>query len=243
MVCLETGGSGRTEENNFCHHSPLADGTVNLSACAQALERLARLVRYVDEMDRGIVRAELEESAGFPSLSQLISGMLLVVRDPKQRMVKGLGILKAVLQSGIDPYGCMEEILDKVPNGRWFTEQKRLHNLHFEEVCEQAQWLTTQSGRRLAVVETTWIGAPGALYGKGANIVVALNPEMECGKETIRKFTVAGNDVNITSALDQLNKLETGWGGPNHGTICGSPQGRNSQLSLEIVADVVISAL
>lgn len=244
VLCIEVGGSGRSTENNFDHHSApsMAEKTVNLSACAQALRRMARLVEYIDELDRGVVRAE--SAPWFPSLSQLVSGMLLVVKDPEQRMRKGLEILQAVLQSGIDPCGCMEPILDHVPHARWYTEQKRAHDLKFEEVTATAHWYITKAGYKLAIVETTWIGAPGALYGRGAEVVIAFNPAMELrGGETIRKFTVAGNNVSVLSALQTLSELEEGWGGPAHGTIGGSPQGKSSCLSLEEVTAVVIATL
>ena len=251
VVCIEVGGSGRATENNFDHHtsSPLGGGG-NLSACAQALERLAQLIRYVDELDRGLRRSEVVENGGFPSLSQLVSGMLLVVKDPNQRMEKGLEILRAVLQSGIDPYGSMEEILDAVSHGRWYASAKREHDRHFEAVCKQAVWCATNNGLRLAVVETTWFGAPGALYGKGAQIVVALNPEMakRSGSGTYRKFTVAVNNsavegITVFPVLEELVKLEEGWGGPDHGGICGSSVDRDSSLEMETVVNMVIKRL
>ena len=247
VACIEVGGSGRTTENNFDHHSSstsLAAGGVDLSSAAQALERLAWLVRYVDELDRGVLRAETSVEKGFPTLSQLISGMLLVVKSPEQRMEKGLEILRAVLQSGLDPYGVMEPILDAVPHGRWYANAKREHDANFAAVIAKASWHVSASGRRVAVVETTWIGAPGALYGHGADIVVALNPAMELsGSRTIRKFTIAGNDISVVPAIEALGEREDGWGGPNHGTIGGSPRERSSSLDLQDVVEVVLEML
>ncbi|PJA45004.1 hypothetical protein CO174_05475 [Candidatus Uhrbacteria bacterium CG_4_9_14_3_um_filter_50_9] len=226
VVAIEVGGSGRTTENNFDHHSSsgLLAGVTNLSAAAQALERLARLIRYVDELDRGDRRAEQIEGGGYPSLSQLISGMLLVVDSPHLRMEKGLEILRGVLQSGIDPYGSMESILDHIPNARFYAATKREHDRKFEEVCESATWYTTHAGHKLAVVETEWFRAPGALYGKGADIVVA-------------------PDLTVAPALEELARLEKGWGGPAHGGICGSPLGRDSGLEMETVAQIVVEKL
>jgi hypothetical protein len=244
VVAIEVGGSGRTTENNFDHHpSPGEHRVTNLSACAQALERLARLVRYVDELDRGIFLEKHVESGGFPSLSQLVSGMLLSIRNPQERVTKGIEILSTVLQSGIDPYGCMEDILDHVDGGRLYTKTKRDHDRLFEQVVRNSQWHTTATGLRLAVVETTWVGAPGALYGHGAQAVVVCNPEMRkrSGKGTHKKFTIAVNGSEVpegtivTPALEELNTLESGWGGPSQGTIGGSPVGTDSSLSLETV--------
>lgn len=247
VVAIEVGGSGRIAENNFDHHASstsLAASGVDLSSAAQALERMARLVRYVDELDRGLRRAEESSAGGFPTLSQLISGMLLVVKKPEQRMEKGMDILRAVLQAGIDPYACMEPILDAVPHARWYARAKREHDSNFESVLAEAVWHTTKTGRRLAVVETAWIGAPGALYGAGAEIVVALNPAMEITEsKTIRKFTVAGNGISVLSAIQALGECEDGWGGPTHGTIGGSPRERSSELALDEVVQLVIDTL
>lgn len=252
VVTIEVGGSGRVAENNFDHHSSEAQATgcTSLSACAQALERLARLVRYVDELDRGVRRAEHVENGGFPSLSQLISGMILVVKSPEEQMDKGLEILQAVLQSGVDPYGSMEPILDTVPQARTYARTKREHDQQFELVCADAKWFTTKSGQRLAVVESSWIGAPAALYGKGATVVIALNPAMRkrSGDETYRKFTIAVNSSEVKGlavfpVLEELKKLEEGWGGPNHGGICGSPVDKDSSLSMDILVNIVTERL
>lgn len=252
VVAIEVGGSGRTAENNFDHHSsePQVTGCMSLSSCAQALERLARLVRYVDELDRGVRRAEHIENGGFPSLSQLISGMLLVVKDPEERMEKGLEILRAVLQSGVDPYGSMESMLEAVPQAGLYARTKREHDRQFELVCADATWFTTKGGHKLAVVETSWIGAPAALYGKGATIVIALNPAMRkrSGDETYRKFTIAVNSsevqgLTVFPVLKELTKLEEGWGGPNHGGICGSPVDKDSSLSMDTLVDIVTERL
>ncbi len=243
-LCLEVGGTGREKENDFDHHGPSMGTGSSLSACAQALRRLARLVDYVDELDRGVRRAEEIVGGGFPSLAQLVSGMLLVERDPERRVACGLEILRAVVQSGLDPYGSMEPLLEHVPGAIRWAEQKRLHDRAFEQVCADAQWHTTASGATLAVVVASWIGAPGALYGRGATFVVALNPAMEAADgKTVRKFTVAGHRQLVTALLEPLQAREPGWGGPQHGSIIGSPRDASSGLGLEEVVALAIARL
>ena len=63
------------------------------------------------------------------------------------------------------------------------------------------------------------------------------------GGKTIRKFTVAGNKISVTPILEKLQKLEEGWGGPEHGTIIGSPKKGSSRLDLEQVVAMVIETL
>jgi hypothetical protein len=130
-----------------------------------------------------------------------------------------------------------------IQGARKWAAAKRDHERFSEQVCGHAKWYFTAEGLKVAVVETSWYGAPGALYGKGADIVIALNPNFEQAGVTYRKFTVAGKDIVLTPVMEQLNQLENGWGGPAHGTICGSPQGRSSELSLEQVLTVVRSTM
>ncbi|MFA6549416.1 MAG: hypothetical protein WCT39_05775 [Candidatus Margulisiibacteriota bacterium] len=243
VLCIECGGSGQTDKNNFDHHPSDGEKKIDLSAAAQALERLARLVRYVDEVDRGIRH---DTGCQFPSLVQLIAGMKLIIKDPEEQMRKGLAVLRAVVQSGLDPYGCMEKITSWIPEAETWISEKREHEKRFKEVLDKAIWFTTITGIKVAAVSTTWIGAPGALYGYGAHAVIALNPEFEQGGVKYRKFTVAvhrDTGLNLFSAIENLNALEKGWGGPTHGTIIGSPQGKDSQRTIEEVAGVVVACL
>ena len=125
-----------------------------------------------------------------------------------------------------------------------YPKAKKEYDRRGKEVLKKAKWTTTRSGLRVGYVETEWIGAVGALYGKvesgtgkGADIAVVLNPAY--GPRKLRKFTIAGNGIRVDSLLEKLNKLEPGWGGPSHGTIIGSPRERSSTLKLETVIEIV----
>lgn len=240
VLAVEVGGSGRTVENNFDHHGP---GAPDISSAAQVYRRIGRLVRYVDELDRGYLdrtRGQCE----FPSLSQLVAGMLLTAATPEEQMREGHRIIKEVIESGVDPYGTMLPILDAVPGARAWAEAKRVHDTQGGDAIASAMWSETVGGLRLAVVETTWFGAPGALMGQGADVIVACNPAH--GDAKIKKYTVAAHrdrGITITPALIELSKLEEGWGGPAHGTICGSPPDRSSVLSMEEVVRIACETL
>lgn len=237
-LCVEVGGAGRCSENNFDHHGP---GAPEQSASRQVYERLGRLVAYVDAVDRG---DPPRGDGGFPNLTQLIAGMLLSVAEPKQQMEAGLQILRLIVERGLDPAGSLATLYDELPAAERWAQRKREHDAQFANVLAAATWLTTKGGRKLAVVETTWFGAPGALYGAGAEVIVALNPRH--GDQAIRKFTVSVHrelQVTVRPALEELAKCEQGWGGPAHGTICGSPQDRSSALGLEEVVRVVQETL
>lgn len=242
VLCLEVGGSGRDDANCFDHHSSPSDveRTINSSAAAQVFDRLARVTAYVDAVDRGEHRPGRE--VGFPSLTQLVSGMLLTVRDAQERFNWGLAIVQAVVEAGLDPTReSMAPILDWIEPAKNWAEAKRTHDAQASEVCSLARWFTTKAGLSLAVIETAWSGAPGALYGLGADVVIALHPSY--GEGQIRKYTLAGNSHSVLPALKELNSLESGWGGPATGTIGGSPQDRSSELEMDDVISVVLKLL
>lgn len=240
VLCIEVGGSGRLEENNGDHHQP---GGPEESATLQFQKQRALIVQYIDDVDRG--RLLKSSRKVWPSLVQLISGMMLVIKDPLEQVRRSHVIFDTVLHTGVDPYGSMESILDFIPDAQTWVAEKKEHEAKFTDVLNSAKWFTTTAGYRLAAVETTWIGAPGALTGAGAEVVIALNPVMEKrdGAGTVRKFTIAGNDIDVRPVLVKLAETEPGWGGSAHGTIGGSPQKDGSSMTLEEVIETVISEL
>lgn len=86
-------------------------------------------------------------------------------------------------------------------------------------------------------------GACGAGY-QSAPIVIALNEAFSMrGEEPHRKYTIARwNSTHVpmdwAGMLEELNQLEPGWGGAGN-SICGSPQGTASTLSLSEVIGIV----
>jgi hypothetical protein len=121
-----------------------------------------------------------------------------------------------------------------------FASAKAENDRRVAEAVEKAQWGTTRSGLRLAWLETDFIGAPGALYGVGAQVVVVYSRHF--GPAGVPKFTLAGNGVRVDRVLPELNAREPGWGGPPSGTILGSPR-EGSKLTLEEVVEMVRKSL
>ncbi len=251
VLCIEVGGSGRVEEGNFDHHG--SSGVVECASrqawCIWQKEQEQRarilngLVDYVGLLDEGHRRAESGQVA-FPSLTQLFSGMLLSVRKPEEQIQQGLLLIDAAVRVGLNPFlesgSKLFEVLD---SARLWAATKRAHEKNGEAILANATWLTSREGRRVAVIETTWFGAPGALQGAGADLVIALNPR-HCVNvaDYFRKFTVAAHreaGISVLPALPELNQLELGWDGPGHGTIIGSPRGKSSCLSMSQVVAVV----
>ncbi|HOJ43443.1 MAG TPA: hypothetical protein PLW88_00945 [Syntrophorhabdaceae bacterium] len=84
VICIECGGTGLVELNNFDHHDP---DRYFPPACIQAYEslncsdvKLIRLVEYVSLVDD---RPENTLHILFPSPSNIFSGMVLVEKDVK----------------------------------------------------------------------------------------------------------------------------------------------------------------
>jgi hypothetical protein len=86
---------------------------------------IQRLVDYVSTLDAQgpevlKQRSNLPEGA-FPTLSDVFSGMLLAVKDPKDQLLQGIRICATVLEQRIDPFGLMPELSE----WRGYIEAKR----------------------------------------------------------------------------------------------------------------------
>lgn len=241
VICIECGGSGQTELNNFDHHNtdhPLP------SACVQAFQKLGnpadaslqRLVEYVGLLDTQgpeqlKARSRLPKGA-FPVLSDVFSGMVLINHDPKAQLLQGIAILRKVLEDKTDPFGLMPQL----PQWCDYLEAKRKNDEAIQRAVQGAKRFETRSGLKAGFVETDVIGALGALYGLGYVVVVAYARRF--GHPPVPKYTIAGNGVRVDSLLPALNEREPGWGGPAHGTIIGSPRAGTSLKPEDVVSIV-----
>lgn len=258
VLCIEVGGSGQVDRVDFDHHE--SGGPVE-SATAQArswlgqeagyeffqrhnitisddgeeagsqVASLVSLIQYIDELDTKGPQALGREPRGeeFPYFSDVFAGMLLTERNPVEQLHKGVQILKDLVQRGQDPYGTIKGF-------DLYAEAKAENNRQVTKAVESARWTNTKAGRKVGYLETDFFGAPGVLFGAGAEIAVAFSPRF--GNPPVPKFTIAGNGVRVDEVLSALNALEQGWGGPATGTILGSPRS-GSSLTLEQVVEIV----
>jgi hypothetical protein len=198
---------------------------------------MVALVKYVDTLEiqgPAYLKSKIGDTP-FPTLSGIISGMLLSEQNPVQQLQQGLLILNLAMHKELNPFGTVP--LAYFPQFRTFAEIKAKHQQQIQTgVLDLAVWDVTRNGRRFAYVTSSHIGAPGALYHEGAEIVVVFNGHF--GPNAIGKFTVAGNGMRVDPALATLQALESGWGGPAHGTIICSPR-EGAKLTLEQVVDVI----
>lgn len=263
VICIEVGGSGQVNQNNWDHHTtggPTDSATlqawmetglarmIDAVSCAAGydaesvhgvvrdLRVTSEVVKYIHLLDTQGPEALSRRTGGnveFPTLSDVFAGMLLTERDPVEQLHKGVELLAGVVETGQDPFGT-------IVGFDAYAKAKAANNAAIAKAVEQAKWTTTQSGHKLGYLETDFFGAPGALYGEGAEVVVAYSPQF--GSPPVPKFTIAGNGIVVSAALPALNALEEGWGGPATGTIIGSPRS-GSLLSLTQVVEIVTNAL
>ena len=169
VLCIECGGSGRVELNNFDHHDTAEELP---PACRQAFEvqgdsrsrdeKLARLVDYVSLLDTSGPEA-LKRVSGlkgaFPTLSDVFSGMRLLVKDPREQLIKGMEILRLVLERGLDPFGLMPEL----PEWCDYIQAKRRNDEELERAKAQARLFTTKGGLKAGYLKTNYFGALGGV--------------------------------------------------------------------------------
>ena len=230
VLCIEAGGSGQTELNNFDHHDAAGSWP---PACVQASRAVGaagspapeRLVAYVAEVDLGRAPArDWETDAdGRLSLSSVFSGMRLTVRDPREQFFAGLRVLRTVLEESIDPFGPMP------PRPAWqaYADAHRRERAALAALLHAAERFPTAGGRTAGYLRTDRIGALRALYRSGCDVAIAYAPAFRppAGGAPIRKFTIAGRDgLRVGGLLGPLAEREPGWGGPAHGTIIASPR-------------------
>lgn len=243
-LCIEAGGSGQVHLNNFDHHNttePLP------SACVQAYHfrggeaclepnrraRVRRLVEYVAQIDQD--PSSLPPIEGMP-LSALFSGMRLSIRDPRKQLLEGIALLQTILAEKIDPFDPMTKRSEWQP----YIATKEENTRGLAEVEHKARIFTGKSSLTVGYVETTFIGALGALYERGCAVAIAFHPCF--GEPPVPKYTIGGNGVRVDALLPVLTSQEPGWGGPASGTIIGSPR-TGSLLTPEQVITLVAETL
>src|SRR5712691_9237479 len=200
VLCLEAGGSGEVSRNNFDHHNT----TLPLSpACVQAWEHRGRppefalLVEYVAAIDEARPLPQLDGM----TLAGLFSGLRLSIAEPPEQFRAGLRLLDTIVKDKFDPLGIMPEREEWRP----YIEATQANEARPAEVAEQARYFQTAARLKAGFVESTYIGAPFALYELGCDIAVAYHPQF--GAPPIPKFTIGANparNVRVDYLLDEL---------------------------------------
>ena len=246
VVCIEAGGSGRTDLGNFDHHGI---GAPVEPACVQALAALAhvaepsdhlrRLVRYVADVDGGRLGAPPLVTEHVMTLSSVFSGMRLCTPEPVAQLRAGLTILREVLRRDFNPAGPLPEL----PEWRTYFERKRQEWNGISSVRGRIDRFITAGRIQAGFLETDFVGALGLLYDEGCEVAIAYSPRYQSpsGIGPVPKYSIGCRaGLRVDGLLAALTALEIGWGGPSHGTIIGSPR-TGTGLSPEQIRRIVIS--
>ena len=236
VLCLETGGSGQVDLNNFDHHDPEGpdkSATLQVWEALGSPEELRALVIFVDTLDR-IGPEALGSKRPNVSFTNVVAGLLLIASDtkmPVEELVTRFNeVVKSVLEYGKDPYG--EFTSEGIDQQRFdaYVAKKRLEDQLAEEAAKNIYHVELPSGGVIAVLESNYRGATGACYNSGTNVHYCLciaDDFMHTGK---RKVTAGVNtkvhpDGSVTDFLNAINAIEEGAGGPPNGKVGGSKLG------------------
>jgi hypothetical protein len=229
VLCIEAGGSGQMHLNNFDHHDPQRYFP---PACRQAFDHkgvtdagLLRLVRYVCDVDEA---RPIAPPVGYPSLSNLFSGMRSFVPDAMGQFTQGNRLLRQVWHRGLDPYRPLPMDPSWEPYRAAFDQARR----RVQTDMQNAQFSDTAGGLKIGFACSDAPGLLGALYARGSHIAVAFNPRTG-------KYTIGSTRVPLVDLLPYLNALENGWGGREK--VLGSkPASRVDAPSLlKVIAEVL----
>jgi hypothetical protein len=236
VICIEAGGSGQTELNNFDHH----DVKKSLPpACRQAFvvsgsksREMERLVDYVCKIDEGCQDFSADTNL---CLSKVFSGLPIVEKGRHIQFLKGIDMLRTVISQRINPF----EILPVIDDWKVYIDAEEQDKRNLERDLKRAIFYTSRGGLKVGYLESKYRGGSKALYDEGCDVVIMFNSSFE--DPPVRKYTIAGNNIHIAHLLMNFDQIERGWGGSSTGTIIGSPREvPGSGLSAEHVIKTVI---
>lgn len=232
VVCIEVGGSGQANLNNFDHHQT---GLELACALAQyvaknggdaAWRKLAEYVNAFDSYGPSAVR-DL-------TVANIEKGMRLAAEDQKWPTEKLLAEVEVLLDAVLDLGGEADnaEVVAKVAAMGAFTpalarvaEEDRL----IAELKTATQTIVLPSERKLGVVTSPYRGNAAAIVtGLGNDYAAVFNPAFQGGKWTF-SVSFAHKSGDLTAFFAALNKIEPGVGG--RAAVGGSAQA--SKLTAE----------
>jgi len=229
IPCIECGGSGDVDRNNWDHHyydGDTAEKEYLPPACIQAAKRVLGevppIIQAIGAWDEG------KEDPGFEhqEIREIFSGMLLDVRNVMEQAKEGIVLCQKWLAGDFSVS----------PKEEKWRGVKKEYDIKIAEAMDAVEFLDTLSGRVIAYVESPFWGTLRAIQNTidEEDIVVVRNPAN--GKVTIALNPQGPGDLKFICEL--LNKLDPGWGGPITGKIIGSPQA-GTKLEFNDIIDIV----
>ena len=268
VLCIECGGDGHIECNNFDHHQqvdaltiPCDEGvTVNLAmsnekgtycSAVQAfiaqgmpsnLVNLVNFVSYVDTRSCLIPVFELKLKKGNTSLSDLFNGMRLIYKDEVERFKHGFDLLKEVMADE-DKLEHPEHIQNLTQAQQQYLETKIKQKEAIEKAIEDAKTYYI-CGVKVSALETTLPGVHGLLKRHGAEISIAKNTDTAKISVSV-DYMCKVDPQELAYALNQKeNNKENTWGGhPELGIISSPYNGTKLEIKDVINSIMEIAAV
>lgn len=221
VLCIECGGDGQTELNNFDHHA----NESLICACGQAFQKLGspqkllKLIDYISFIDTGVglYSCNIKPLISARALSSIFSGMMCLTPDEKQRFIKGYQIIKAVINS--NEYRDSPWDIPLISHDfKMYYEAKILLTKKLDGELNNAKTVLIEN-LKVMVLHSENAGIHGLLKRNGADISIAIN-------DRLNKVTVSFSDRTVHYAkllCNSLNNLEKGWGGHIERGIIASP--------------------
>lgn len=238
ILCIECGGSGRTEELNFDHH----DGSKKLPCAAeqawhflQQPASLQNLVQYTSAIDTGTATQGVVHRQG-ETLSGLISGMRYCLGSEPQRFCEGLRIIDCLVQRSVPPWD-VSSLCSLDATMEHYAKTKaslRERVWALENQCHEFRI----GCYRVMVLVSPYPGVHGMLRALGAAISLAGD-----GKRWSISFADTVSATVLETTLSLLTLKEPGWGEPVGGRILGSPREKTSTLSESAIKDILECAI
>ncbi|MDQ7031589.1 MAG: hypothetical protein Q9M37_02585 [Desulfonauticus sp.] len=228
VLCIEVGGSGQVSLHNFDHHDPFHYFP---PACKQAYDyfgwedkKWEKIVHYVCLVDEGN-----PVDVNFPSLSNIFSGMCLLIDDPIEQFLTGLSIIDTVYVKGFDPFQALPEL----PEWKHFILAKEQNLAQLQQDSKNIVTFYTKTNIFCGFLESNAVGGFKILYDKGCEVGVLYSPRQN-------KYTIGSKHLNLTKLLQQFQSIEDGWGGRQN--IFGSPY-RGTKLTPAEVIKIIKETL
>ncbi|MCS7200938.1 MAG: hypothetical protein NZ822_02210 [Patescibacteria group bacterium] len=196
-------------------------------------ETLVRAIGLADRKGPGVFNKDGASLLGvseeeFERLKKLVAVARYKIVSQRAPLLESLDFMKRLLTGQID---------EREVGDLYAQDQKEL-----EEAKRSSEVVEIKKGNNTIVVVTSQHSRAFDIgYGKG-NVVIAYNPQFKWPNGVVTpKFTIARYDSNvpldIRGLLEELNKLDEGWGGSEN--IIGSPQQRVPKITLDELKEIV----
>ncbi len=216
VVCIEVGGSGQTDLNNFDHHQPgleLACALAQFVAKNGGISAWRRLAEYIDAFD-----SHGPSAVKNLTVANIEKGLRLQAEDQKWPTEKLLAEAKKLLDAVLDLGGEADnaEVVAKIaaivefaPALARVTEEDRL----IADLKAGIQTVVLSSGKRLGVVTSPYRGNAAAIVtAEGFDFAAAFNPLSQGGKWTFA-VSPAHMSGNLNAFFLEIKKIEPEAGG------------------------------